>query len=83
MKMSLIIGVLAFAPFVMAEELSNQDQCKEWAVMDGISSEDLPDYLKECLYSLEVPEEDPASEEEITTAEADYEEYSEQPIEAE
>ena len=60
-------GLLAFCSH--ASEPTNQQQCEEWALMDGVSDEDMGTYLNECLYNLELPEEDLSVEEEILTAE--------------
>jgi len=33
-------------------EISDKQRCEEWAEMDGIAQEDMGDYMKECLSSL-------------------------------
>lgn len=33
-------------------EISDQQRCTEWAVMDGIEKEDMADYMQECIASL-------------------------------
>ena len=71
MKKILIIVAMLMAFVTNAEEPTNKERCQDWAVMDGIASEDMADYLKECLYNLEIPEEDLTEEEEIITADLD------------
>ncbi len=33
-------------------EITDKQRCEEWAEMDGIPQEDMGDYMKECLSSL-------------------------------
>lgn len=51
--------LVLFSTMVWAEddedqntEITDQQRCEEWAVMDGIAKEDLANYMKECIASL-------------------------------
>jgi len=39
-------------PLDQESDVSDQQRCEEWAVMDGISQEDMKGYVQECLSSL-------------------------------
>jgi len=70
-KAWLIVVALLIGSVAVADEPTNEQRCQEWAAIDDISSEDMAIYMKECLYSLNVPDEDLGEEEEITNADLD------------
>jgi hypothetical protein len=86
MKRFLMVILLSiFTNIAMATEddaMTDQQRCEEWAAMDSIHSDNINDYVTECLSSLQhdVYETDDDNEEGDTDA-ADVNEYVDEGVE--